>query len=64
MKKTKPAKMVWPQLRWGAVYPIGLIGTESFADYSKARQWYRGTGASIELLEIRLAAKGVKRDAR
>lgn len=58
MKKTKPAKMVWPQLRWGAVYPIGLMGTETFATYNMARQWYGGTGAAIVQLEIKLAAKG------
>lgn len=58
MKKTKPARMVWPQLRWGAVWPIGLMGTETFADYSKAKQWYGGTGAAIVQLEIKLAAKG------
>lgn len=58
--KKKPAKMVWPQLRWGAVWPIGLMGTETFADYMKAKQWYGGTGAAIVQFEIR-PAKGAKR---
>lgn len=57
MAKAKKAKMIWPQLRWGAVWPIGLMGTETFAEYLKAKQWYGGTGAAIVKLEIRPARK-------
>ena len=57
MMAKKKAKMVWPQLRWGAVWPIGLMGTETFAEYAKARQWYGGTGAAIVQFEIRPATR-------